>query len=121
MKIVSWNVRGLRGFEKRKEVRNMVCEKRPFIVCLQETKLLQIDNFVCSSLWGNTSVDFSFRPSVGASGGLLIMWDVEEVVIHASFSFDHVVAVQGKFLKSQDAFVLFNVYAPCDGRSQAVL
>jgi exonuclease III len=121
MKIVSWNVRGLGGFEKRKEVKKLVVDKRPFIVCLQETKLMQIDNLLCSSLWGGSSHDFSYRPSVGASGGLLIMWDLEEVSINASFSFDHVLVVQGRFLKSQDDFVLFNVYAPCDGRSQSLL
>jgi len=33
--IISRNVRGLGGFEKRKEVSNMVREKNPFILCLQ--------------------------------------------------------------------------------------
>ena len=43
MKIESWNIRGLRGHEKRKEVRKLVGEKKkPFILCLQETKLEQI-------------------------------------------------------------------------------
>lgn len=75
---------------------------------------------MCTSLWGSSYYDYYFRPSVGASSGLLVMWDVAEVEIHSSFTFDHVLAVQGKFLKSLDEFVLFNVYAPCDYRSQYV-
>jgi len=51
MKVVSWNVRGLGGFEKRKEVRSLVTEKRPWILCLQETKLQRCDDDVCRSLW----------------------------------------------------------------------
>lgn len=37
MKLISWNVRGLGGVEKRKEVHKLVGEKHPFILCLQET------------------------------------------------------------------------------------
>jgi len=43
MKIISWNVRGLGGFEKRREVCNLVREKKPLILCIQETKLVSID------------------------------------------------------------------------------
>jgi len=50
MKIVSWNVRGLGGFEKRREVWKLVSEKSPFIVCIQETKLENVDSFLCSTL-----------------------------------------------------------------------
>jgi len=34
MKIVSWNVRGLGGFEKRREVRKLVGEKKSSILCI---------------------------------------------------------------------------------------
>jgi len=34
MKLVSWNVRGLGGPKKKREVRSLLNEKSPFIVCL---------------------------------------------------------------------------------------
>jgi len=34
MTLLSWNVRGLGGMEKRREVRLLVGEKKPFIICL---------------------------------------------------------------------------------------
>jgi hypothetical protein len=71
MKIVSWNVRGLGRVDKRNEARKLVREKNPSIVCLQETKLQVCDALLCASIWGNTPFGFSFRPSDGASGGLL--------------------------------------------------
>jgi exonuclease III len=75
MKIVSWNVRGLDRLDKRKEVCKLVREKNPHIVCLQETKLQVCDDFLCSSAWGSSPLGYSYRPSVGASGGLLTLWD----------------------------------------------
>lgn len=88
---------------------------------VKETKLMQIDDSLCTSLWGNSPHGYSFRPSIGASGGLLIMWDKEEVEILASYSFAYVLAVRGRFLKTNDEFIVYNVYAPCDVRSQHVL
>jgi exonuclease III len=73
MKIVSWNIRGLGGLEKRKEVRKLVGDLSPFILCLQETKLQTFDVSLCLSLWGTSSHAFSYRPSVGASGGLVTL------------------------------------------------
>jgi len=114
MKIVSWNVRGLGSVEKRREVCNLVREKQPFLLCVQETKLSVVDATVCKSIWGDVHADFSFQSSVGASGGIVTMWDVQEVEVWSSMSFNHVLVVLGRFVKSGEEFVLFNVYAPCD-------
>jgi hypothetical protein len=100
MKIISWNIRGLGRFEKRKEVRKLVGEKNPFIVCLQETKLQACDNALCASLWGNSLCGFSFRPSMGASGGLLTIWDTAEVEVWSSISRDYVLWCHGRFIKT---------------------
>jgi len=72
-------------------------------------------------LWRSPSYGFSFRPSRGASSGLLILWDINEVEIFYSFSFDHVLAIGGRFLQTGEDFVLFNVYAPCDVGGQSAL
>jgi len=53
--------------------------------------------------------------------GLLVVWDCEEVEIFTSSSFDHVLVVSVRFVKLNEIFVLFNVYAPCDVGSQRVL
>ncbi|KAK2352376.1 DNA-(apurinic or apyrimidinic site) endonuclease [Trifolium repens] len=114
MRIISWNIRGLGGLAKRKEVRRLVGEKNPVIVCLQETTLTVCDDFLCASLWGNSPHAFSFRPSVGASGGLLTIWDTTEVEVWSSVSRDHVLWCHGQFLSSGEEFYVANVYGPCD-------
>lgn len=69
MKILSYNVRGLGGHEKQREVLCVVHDKKPSILYVQETKLTVIDDYLCSSLWGHIPCDYSYQPSVGAFGG----------------------------------------------------
>lgn len=49
----------------------MIRDKNLFIMCIQETKLVVCDDFLCVSLWGNSPHDFSFRPSVRGVGGIV--------------------------------------------------
>jgi exonuclease III len=121
MRVVSWNIRGLGRLDKRREVRKLVGEKRPFILCLQETKLAVSDVSLCNSLWGDSNHAFSYRPSVGASGGMLITWDFEEVEVWSTVSQDHMLQVHGRFLKTNEEFYLFNIYAPCEARAKQEL
>ena len=100
--------------EKRKDVRSLVTEKRLSILCIQETKLHKCDEGVCLSVWDGQQTAFSFRPFIGASGGLLTIWDSTEVEVWSSGSFDHVLSIHGRFIVSNEEFYLFNVYAPCD-------
>jgi hypothetical protein len=93
MKIISWNVRGLGGF----------------------------DMLVCKSIWSDINVDFSFQQSRGASGGLLTLWDCTEVEVWSSFQFEHVLGIQGRFVKTWEEFTLLNVYASCDVSCQQAL
>ena len=99
----------------------LVRANSPFILCLQETKLPVLDVFVCNTIWGDDNVDFSYRPSEGASGGIATLWNSNEVEVWSTVSLDHVLVVAGRFLKSGEQFVVFNVYAPCDVVRQQVL
>lgn len=67
------------------------------------------------------SYEFSFRSSVGASDGLVIIWDNMEVEVQSSFSFEHVLVINERFLHTNGEFFLFNIYAPCDVADQQLL
>jgi len=114
MRFLSWNVRGLGGAEKRREVRLLVGEKVPFILCIQETKLQSCDDLFCASLWGASTHSYSFYSSTGASRGLLTMWDTNEVQVWDSAGGRNFLMIHGNFVQSNEEFYLFNVYAPCD-------
>ncbi|CAJ2662016.1 unnamed protein product [Trifolium pratense] len=81
---------------------------------VEETKLQNCDVLLCSSLWGSSFHGFSFRPSVGASGGILTLWDSSEVEMWWTESREHVLWCHGRFTKSGEEFFVANIYAPCD-------
>jgi len=102
-------------------IQKIVKFHRPWILCVQEIKLESINDFLCSSLWGNQNYGFSYRPSVGASGGILTIWDSTEVDVIITRSLAHVVIIQGKMVKNGADFSLANVYAPCDSLRRQVV
>lgn len=53
-KIISYNVRGLGGFEERSEVRRLVEDKKPFVLCLQESKLSMVDDAEINTISGSS-------------------------------------------------------------------
>ena len=74
-KILSWNVRGLNEGKKRSRVRRLLRQWKVDIVCFQETKLDMITPSVVQSLWSCPYMEWCHMDSIGASGGILLMWD----------------------------------------------
>lgn len=48
------------------------------------------------------------------SGGMIIIWDCLEVEVWLSFTFNHVLLINGRFVKTNEEFILVNVYVPFD-------
>ena len=72
--VLCWNIRGINADNKWESIRNKITESKCDIISIQETKreffyLTYIRNF-CPRSFDN----FCFIPSVGASGGILIVW-----------------------------------------------
>jgi hypothetical protein len=70
-----WNIRGLGMRQKRDDVRAAIELATPSILLLQETKLADISSFLASAFLPATLRSFVFKPSTGASGGILTAWD----------------------------------------------
>lgn len=68
-----WNARGLNSRARRTAVRDILVLERASVVCLQETKVASFSVRMISELMG-LDFDYSFLPSVGVSGGVLIGW-----------------------------------------------
>jgi hypothetical protein len=90
MSIISWNVRGLGNPLKRKKIKVEVRQREPDVLMLQETKVEVVDGLLIRSVWDSRHKDWSYLPSVGASGGILVVWDSRVAtcldVIRGSFS-----------------------------------
>uniref|UniRef100_A0A7N2MBU8 Uncharacterized protein n=1 Tax=Quercus lobata TaxID=97700 RepID=A0A7N2MBU8_QUELO len=66
---------GLNDCEKRLRIHNMIKGWGVDIICLQETKMELITRREIRSLWGCQHLDWLHLGSIGASGGVLVMWD----------------------------------------------
>jgi len=121
MKILSYNLRGLGRWEKRREVQRLVTSKSPLVFCIQDTKLQQFDDNACRSLWGSESAGYSYRPSNGVVGGIITLWKSIEVDVSVTMSLENVLIIKGCFINSGVDFAIVNVYAPCDSGGRACL
>jgi hypothetical protein len=82
--ILCWDVRGINAAEKWPSIRNKIDECNCEIFCFQETNKEYIDLAFIRNFAPRQFDKFVFSPSVGASGGILIGWNVslfEESVI----------------------------------------
>ena len=92
VKLLSWNVRGLHEGDKRLQIRNLLRAWKPNLICLQEPKPELVTRRYVRSLWRCHHVDWLFLGSMGASRGILLMWDnrvmekVDEAIGHYSLS-----------------------------------
>lgn len=81
MKIVSWNVRGVGRAGKRGVIKEVLRSIGPDIVILQETKKERLDDKVVGSLWKSRHRSWVALPSLGRSGGIVIIWDSRAVKV----------------------------------------
>jgi hypothetical protein len=75
LNLLSWNVRGLNDRVKRARICNLLHLWKADVVCFQETKLMAVTQGLIRSLWRCRYVDWLSLDSVGASGGIILMWD----------------------------------------------
>jgi len=64
---------------------------------------------------------YSFKSSVGASGGIIMIWDPSVLDVWLSVNFANCLIVKGTFRNNNEVFCLANVYASCESRGRQVL
>ncbi|GJT14486.1 RNA-directed DNA polymerase, eukaryota, partial [Tanacetum coccineum] len=76
-----------------------------------ETKMETMDLFSIKALWGNSSFDYVFSPSVGFSGGILCVWDPSIFIKVSHTISDYFVAIRGNWIASSTKLLIISVYA----------
>lgn len=115
MKIVSWNVNGLRAIMK-KEFRDSVMKLSPDILCIQETKM-QVDQLVEEILLGDLGYTLSMHSALkkGYSGvAVYTRIPVDKVTLGTGIpDYD----AEGRVIRVDIGDIrLFNIYFPNGGR-----
>jgi exonuclease III len=73
-RILCHNIRGINSEAKWNVIRNKIQEIGCDIVCLQETKREHFDLNYIKKFCPRAFDKFSYLPSIGASGGTIIIW-----------------------------------------------
>lgn len=83
------------------------------VICLQETKRDHFDLSFIHKFCPPVFDQFEFLPSVGASGGSIIIWKSSKLTGLLVFQNSFATTVQFMSLHNNASWLLTNVYAPC--------
>jgi exonuclease III len=111
--VLCWNIRGLNDSNKWEAVQNKIEESGCSVFCLQETKIQNCDNAFIRKLAPRRFDRFDFIPSVGASGGILLVWN--STVFTGSIVDKQRFGITASFTSNQNGqtWKLTSVYGPC--------
>ena len=79
IKILSWNVRGVNDSNKRKVIKNLIRTNRVDLVCLQETKVQDMNIEIVRSLEVGRFLKWIALNAEGSAGGILLFWDKRRI------------------------------------------
>ena len=114
MNILSYNSRGLGRGVKWTAIRRLISKHKVDIVCIQETKRENVSKIICHAIWGDSTVQWDFIPSVQAAGGLLCMWNNSTFEVSRREKGRSFLMLEERCNIKNQRLMIVNVYAPCD-------
>lgn len=109
---VSWNIRGFANHISKFNIKSVIIETRAKILCIQETKIhLWCEKSIKSPGVGK-NVGWLEAPSVGLSGGIIIVWDKDCFIVIEAMVKHFWIGIKGYCVQSKIEFACINVYAP---------
>nr|GEW95077.1 reverse transcriptase domain-containing protein [Tanacetum cinerariifolium] len=89
---------GLAQKAKKDWVKELCMKNKVNFLSLQETKMEKIKLFDIKRCWGNFAFEYVHSDSVGNSGGILCVWDINPFFKHNTTISDYFVAVRGEVI-----------------------
>ncbi|XP_026398793.1 uncharacterized protein LOC113294624 [Papaver somniferum] len=114
IKVISWNIRGLNAFERMVALKNLVMAQKCTICLIQDTKMMKMDHWVIQNILYDGEFDWMYFPSVGASGGLLTVWDKSKLVKEGERVRMNNISTLFTLKDNWDKLVVCNLYSPCE-------
>jgi exonuclease III len=117
MKIISWNIRGLKGHSKQRLLRDMLIAEKPDILLLQETKCdIEEMEKILPSCWKQGRG--TYTTAMGAAGGLALFWNPSSITLDNFFTTKWSITVGYRLIGSNKPGYLTNVYGPANSRDK---
>lgn len=79
MIVLSWNVRGLSGVEKKRLVKEVIRSCNLDVLVIQETKKEEMSSRLVKWILGSVLSEWCVVPMVGTTGGILCAWNPSRV------------------------------------------
>jgi exonuclease III len=111
-KILFWNVRGINSQDKWDAIRDKITESAYQVLCLQETKRESFDIFYIKKFCPRSPDQFAFFPSIGASSGLLAVWNSSIFEGSVDQSKSYAITVKLCCRMDNKEFFVTNIYGP---------
>lgn len=110
---MSWNVRGMNNTACQEDIGQIVQQQRPMIVCLQETKMAQIDARVIGTTLGHDyTSNFCYLLADGTRGGVLLACRNSFIQISNTHLTLHTISVTVADTRTTIPWTLTGVYGP---------
>jgi hypothetical protein len=100
-------------------IRNMIEESVCVAFCFQETKKSSLDITFLKNFCPRYFNKFEFVPSVGASGGLLTVWNSSQFIGELIYSGTFAITIKLTSQQSGQQWFLTNIYGPCSSTGRA--
>lgn len=94
-------------------IRSKIAESRCDIVCVQETKREFFNAQYIRNFCPRHIDSFEFLPSVGASGGSIVLWNNSKFIGNMISQNEFSQSVELQCLLSGENWILTNIYATC--------
>ena len=125
IKLISINIRGLGRDIKRKYIRELIRKEKAGVLCVQETKLVKLDDAMCYNLWESNDISWVHKGVDKEGGGILTMWDNKLFKCESSVKGKGFVLVMGDYCCGESGVVvkvlILNIYAPCSIKDKVLL
>ena len=116
IKILSWNVRGMNVPDKRKVIKNFLRSHRAYLVCLQETKVQEVNIDMVRSLGVGRCLNWKALNVEGSAGGFLLLWDNSRISLVDYVVGSFYVSCLFRMAKDEFQWTFFEVYGPVEKR-----
>jgi exonuclease III len=111
--VLSHNVRGINSTAKWNAIRCSIRDAGCEVVCLQETKKEFLDLAYLKNFCPAPFDSFAFVPSMGNSGGSVIIWKSSRLTGNVIFQNNYAQSMEFTSNLSACSWIITNVYAPC--------
>jgi len=113
MKIISMNIRGIRGSIKRNYLRSLISEEQANMMCIQETKCSVFNKESVFLLWGSNEIEWVENGASNNVGGLITIWRKNCFQMSRFLNGRNFTIIEGLWKDGIEVFVtIVNVYCP---------